>query len=282
MDWDNKKTTNSQMHLRLIAGGVALLGVIMIGGAGYLQEYLPWELPGEVIKQAGAAFLIASTLAVTVHLALAADMAKDAFYASFRYVLPEEMKDEVKRIINYRFLAIEHRAVVEISEIDDDLVRVNISTERKLRNISRHAERICNLFAVDEWGFPGHQSTIDECTMKFGGEIINSEVNPEYADRDDALGRETEERKIKPGETVIFISRGTEVHRNNGVLFLGFGGPTLKPVLDIRVPIGFKHRCSFGVPGEQFESSEITNRYCLDGTRFSGQNARIRWWKEAR
>ena len=244
-----------------------------------MAHYVPWEIPREVIKELGVAALIASILAATVDQALKTDLAKDAFYAAFSYVLPEELKDEVTRIINYKFLCIEHYMLVEITEINDELVRVHMSTERTIRNVSRYAEPMQGRYAIDEWGFPGHPSRIDRCTLELGGETLSGDDNPEY-NKGDALGKITAERKIKPEETAKLVSVGSEVHRNNGELLMGFRAPTIQPIVDIRVPPGFKHSCSFGVPDEKVASSDIVQRYRLNGTQFPGQNTRVRWWRD--
>ena len=78
------------------------------------------------------------------------ELARDVFAAAFRYVLPDELKEEVHRIINYKFLCIDSLSVITITALPNDLVRVGIRHERTFRNITDHTEPFFAGFAVDE------------------------------------------------------------------------------------------------------------------------------------
>ena len=211
---------------------------------------------------------------------LKTQFAKDVFLAAFAYVLPSELKAEVARIIGYRFICTEHHTIIEITEVGDGLVRVHMSAERILKNISNQPQSLEGRFAIDEWGFDGRRSVIEQCTMEVGGEklVAGHNSDPEYG-QGDAIGFITQPRNIKSGETAKVVIKGYEFHRDNGVMLMGFRTPTIKPVVDLRLPDGFKHKCSFGVPGERIVQSEIAKRYTLDGAQFPSQNIWLRWWK---
>jgi hypothetical protein len=266
----------ARVRLWFVLGGLAAFGVVAIAGS----HWVPWKWLEGVVKEIGVASLVAAILGLTVDQALKVELVRDVFYAAFRYLLPSELKDEVARVIGYRFLCTDHRTLVEIVPIvDTDLVRVHMKTERLLKNVSYQAEPIRNHFALDEWGYPGHQSTVERCSMEFGGEVVEGEDNPEYKGKLDARGKITAERTIKRGETVKFVTIGSEVCRNNGQLFMAWRAPTVNPVVDVSIPDGFGHECNFGVPYAKAVTSSISKQYRLDGTQFPGQHVRVRWWK---
>ena len=111
-----RETIRSLSLLTLLAG-VGVLGALLI----WLSHYLPWQLAQELTKEFGAAALIAAILGITVDRGLKTELAKDVFFAAFRYVLPDELKSEVLRIINYRLMTRDHFVIVEIVPINDEL-----------------------------------------------------------------------------------------------------------------------------------------------------------------
>jgi hypothetical protein len=265
-----------RVKLYLSLAALAALGGCVIAVSQYFVDQVVIR---EIVKELGVAALIAAALGLTVDQAMKAELVRDAFYAAFRYVLPEELKAEVARIIDYRFICTDHHSIVEVIEVGDGLVRVNISSERTLKNITRQTESIDGRFAIDEWGFPGRTSVIEQCTLKIGDQRFEAKVNSDY-NQGDAIGWVTEKKSVKSNETAHMIVKGYEFHRTNSVLIMGYRAPSVRPVLDLHFPNGFKHRCSFGVPGERIVSSEITKRYTLDGAQFPSQNMWIRWWKD--
>ena len=259
-----------------------LAGLVVSGAAAIIGSiWIPWQWLAEITKQFGSALLVAGLLGLTVDRALKIELIRNVFYAAFRYLLPTEIKDEVARVIGYKFLCTDHHTVIEIEPIDDELVRVHIRIQRTLKNVSYQSEEVRNQFAVDEWGFTGHASQIQRCSMEFAGETLEGEDNDDYAEKPDAIGKITAKRTVKRGETVKLITIGSEVCRNNVQLFMSFRAPTVRPVIDVVIPKGFDHVCNFGVPEGKTRVSSITKKYELDGTQFPGQHMRIRWWRTA-
>jgi hypothetical protein len=270
----------TQVRLWLFLGAMLVVGVLAIVSASYITSNTSLHLLAELLKEVGVALMIAAFLGLTVDRLLKLEMARDVFLAAFRYVLPDELKEEVGRIISYKFICTEHRTVIEIVEIaETEFVRVTVSTERILKNISRHAEALGNHFALDEWGFPEHRTMIGECSMELDQEVLKGANFPDYED-EGMVGQKTDERSIARSGTAKLITRGSEVHRNNGEIMLGFDAPTVRPSVDIRIPDGFKYALSFGVPGERVVESKIAKSHRLEGAQFPGQATRLRWWKE--
>jgi hypothetical protein len=276
MDEAGKVGSAAQVRLWIV-----LAGMFAIGAASSVWgDQLPWRWLQHIARDLSTAFVTAALLGLTVDRILKIEIARDVFYAAFRYVLPDELKDEVHRIINYKFLCIEHAMIINVVPLTDRLVRVDISVERTLKNISRHPELASSQIVLDEWDYSVHRSTIDQCVLLIGTERKNSIPDPDHAQRVDAICNKTESIEIKPGHTFKTISKGSEIHRRNGVLFRSFPNPTINPVVTVQAPAGFNNSCTFGVPGEKIIASEISKQWKLDGTQFPGQYTRVRWWPE--
>jgi hypothetical protein len=130
-------------------------------------------------------------------------------------VLPDELKEEVNRIISYRLIGLDMRILVRIEHHENDLVRVTMSVEKTIKNISRHTEKTFNLAAIDEWGFPGSASRIIKCIMVVGDKVFSGNLDHTHDDPRVSMGQRTEEYALGPSETVRFIAEWYEIYRNN-------------------------------------------------------------------
>ena len=265
----NEWVPKAQLNIRRILFGMFALGIV----GGIYNDYVPWPWLSHAVKELSSALLIASLLGLTVDIFLKREFARDVFVAAFRYVLPDVLKEEVRRIINYKFLCIESTSIVAIAKMPNNLVRVSISHERVFKNITGHSESFVGSFAVDEWGFP-ERSAIDQCLVE-GATTVD---NPDYAGKTDAIGKRTESVEVKSGATIKSITRGSEVHRDNGELHMSFAHPSINPVVRVETYDGLSHSCTFGIPDERVIRSAISKQYKLDGSQFPGQHTRIRWW----
>ena len=258
---------------------LALGALVIIGGAGsLLHERIPWSWAAFAAKELCPPLLTAGVLGLTVDTFLKREVARDVFVAAFRYVLPDELKEEARRIIDYRFLCTQSVTIIKLVPTDNELMSVHISHERVFRNITGHSEPFVGTFAVDEWGFPGTHSAIEELYLEAGGSRMPSNDNPDYQGKADAIGKKTGEVTIKSGATVRVVSRGYEIHRRNSELHMNFTHPSTGPVVRIELPEDFDHSCTFGIPDEKIIRSAISREHRLDGSQFPGQHTRIRWW----
>ena len=254
-------------------------GMTICGVAGSIWGHLlPWEFAQHLVHDLSVALFVAGLLAVSVDRFFKSEFSRDAFQAAFSYVLPDELKAEVRRVINYKFICTKHHMVLKLTHLGEnkDLVRLEISIERTLRNVSRSPENIRNSFAVDEWGFSAMKSGIDECKMEFGSKVLTSKPRKDVGA--DAIGMETAEIKIKHDEEVTVVSKGYEIKHTNAEFIIDFRHPTVDPVVEISPPTGFNHSFGFGVPDEDVRKSSLFERYELNGTQFPGQSMRLRWW----
>ncbi|MFZ0424633.1 MAG: hypothetical protein WAL80_17295 [Xanthobacteraceae bacterium] len=265
----NQGLTWPQIRYWLICGAL-LIG----GGAATIWGDKTWPF----VKELGPGIFTAGILAALVEPFFRHEFARDAFLAAFRYVMPDELKEEVQRIIGYKFLSTDSRMIVKIEPIPTtDLVRVHLSLERTVKNVSRHTEITSVMFALDEWGFDGQQSKIDECSFDIGN-------GPEHCGDerhdDPVVGKRRDNISIQSGQTYKVVMKGSEIHRDNDALRMFHNHAAINPVVELHAPADFKYGCSFGVPGEKISPSRIDAHYRLDGTQFPGQCTYIRWWRE--
>lgn len=265
---------DARWKLRLVATAMAIAGI-----AGSIwHECLPWQWASHLLRDLSVALFVAGILAATVDAFFKTEFAKDVFNAAFSYFLPEELKEEIKRIIEYKFLCVKHYMTLRLTPVDGGLFKLEVSTERTIKNISRYDQIIKNSFALDEWGHP-QQSTIEICQMVFGGKVYTG--NQPRGDLGiDAIGRETEEISIGHGQEVLLVSKGHEIKVDNAEFLIAFSQPTVNPVVEVHLPSGFSHNFSFGIPGGgDTTKSSIAERYELNGPQFPGQYMRLRWWR---
>jgi hypothetical protein len=268
----NQSISKAQVTLWAILGSMFVSGLVLVLTA----EAWPWKAVDKLSEGVGVALLTAALLGISVDRILKIELARDVFQAAFRYVLPPELKDEIARIISYKFLCTKYYGVINVVSAGDDLVRVEMSSERTIRNISSHTENYKAILHLDEWGFDGNPSRVTQCIAEYNGEKYEGKVVP--PDRGSAIGTDTEDIPVKSGGEVVTVAKGYEFHRSNGLLILNLRSPTLNPIINVTTPDDLQHECSFGVPGEKIDVSRIANRYELNGTHFPGQVIKLRWW----
>jgi hypothetical protein len=268
--------SKAQIKIWLVLGCITA-----VGAAGSLwHQDIPWSWLAHLAGALSPPLFTAGILGLTVDIFLKRELARDVFVAAFRYILPDELKEEVQRIISYKFLCIDSTTIVSISAPSNDIVRVEIKHERTFKNITGHTEPFYGTFAVDEWGF-SQKSEILECRLEIGEtKIDDADDNPDYEGKKDAIGKKTKSVSVKSGNTIKSITKGFEIHRPNGELHMQFSYPSRRPKVRVETPSGFSHSCTFGIPDEKVIRSSISQDYTLDGTQFPGQHTRVRWWPD--
>ncbi len=258
--------------LWLAAMGVIGLALIVV--PDYTAQW--HESDFGITHDIGIAILSASILGFTIDRWLKAEIVTDVFEAAMGHVLPKEYLHEIQRILTNKFICEKHQMIVEISDRGNDTVKITNSVERTSRNISAFPESIPALVHLDEWGFD-EQSTILDCEITAQGrqpEKFNCVIrNPDMS-----ITAETAKVQVNPGETATVKLKWSEIRRANDEVSWIFLAPTLRPEIEVRLPMTFDYRCRFGTPSEKQDSSTIVNRHQLIGTYFPGQRMKVRWW----
>jgi hypothetical protein len=185
------------------------------------------------------------------------------------------MKDEASRIVGYKFMCAEYLLILELEEAGDALMKVTISTQKEVQNISRHTENLAVTLQLDDWGHLEHKSEILECYYKVGDgarvDAMKSVSGP------DMIGREATVA-VGPGMLVKTVSKGREYKLRNSDIIMGMTYPITRPRIQIKHPQGYQCYCTSLLADEKMIRSEISEEYQLEGTIFPGQHIRVRWW----
>ena len=250
--------------------GVAGLALVLI------PRVLQWSWDFGVLPEIGIALLVASILGFTIQRWMNRDLAKDVFWASIGHMLRPELRSEISWICGFKFLATRSVLTVDIEPIGDDLVKVTTSVDREIENIGAEQQSLGNVFSIDEWGMPGHQSTITVCKIRKEGD---EPIGFRDITSDDAaeIRTKTAEVSLRPGERVHVSSQGIEYKRMNDLLHFAFTLPTLNPQIVVNVPSTLDCRYYFSHRGE-IEKEQFTPRKTLKGTYLPSAHTGVRWW----
>src|SRR5262245_44463209 len=82
----------------LVAAVMTALGVT----GSILHNELPWPWAQHLARDLAVALFVAGLLAASVDTFFKTEFARDVFNAAFAYFLPNELKQEIKRIIEYK------------------------------------------------------------------------------------------------------------------------------------------------------------------------------------
>jgi hypothetical protein len=158
----NKKEVGVTLSGRLppwaVLGIIFVIGLILI----IVPAVRAWTWDYGIIRDIGVALLTTAVLGFTVDRWLKLEIAVDVFKAALGYVLPDEFREEVRRISNYKMLADKHALIIDVTRLDLDTVRATVMLERTVRNISSETQVYANRLDIDEWNFTNAKSHILE------------------------------------------------------------------------------------------------------------------------
>jgi hypothetical protein len=249
-----------------------LLGIIMIITPLKWEEqigkwiYIPAEL--------GIALIVAGILGLTIDYFLRRDLAQNAFNASMGYLLPDELKGELRWIYETNTICVEHTLICELKPIDEDTCCSHVQGIRKFKNISNNSADFKPSIAVDEWFHKNGNSKI----ISFGY-IKNgkgkSDIEPQKTPYTICIPEQNLTLASKEEITVWFEIE--EIKRTNDAHIWVFGVPTLNPTMIVKAYEGIGIDTVFGYRNKSEKMGD--NVYKLKGTLLAGQKIEIRWWK---
>ena len=103
-----------------------------------------------------------------------------------------------------------------------------------MRNISGRIIEQPGSIHIDEWGFAGNESSIDECSVE----------NEDGRKRDEfsitmpnaySVKAETENLPVHPGKCVTVRSKFSEVRHNDDHFIMTFTYPTKEPTVTVQI-----------------------------------------------
>jgi hypothetical protein len=165
---------------------LALVGVVLTA-VDWTEFGISWS---HIRTALGESFIVAAALGFTVDFFYKRALARDAFEASLGYLLPEELKPELRWIYGQQIICVEHQQQITVRWIDDEhpgeqrRVRVDYELFRTMRNVSNERFEHPTFASVEEW-FRGEPSDVDliEAVVRgrrfVGGTLVTREVDVE-------------------------------------------------------------------------------------------------------
>jgi len=260
---------------------IGLFGVIIILLSNIYSNVLgQWKF---FVDSIGASFLIAGVLGLTIDRVFRQQLAEDAFRASIGYILPEELKGEMKWIYESHIICVQHIQECEIKPInpESDICVLYVKMQRTLRNISNDRESITLLTAIDEWFHKSAKSQIIDFGYIKGDEKWPENINDIEIKKGEncSIIVKKEDIPLDPQEEIIVWSEIEEIKHINDCNYWVFLYPTKNPQVtvkaygDIEIVAGFAYR--------EKQTKKISDHtYLLQGTLLPYQIIQIRWWNK--
>lgn len=264
-----------------MVGGLALAGVALLT-AGAALEF--GEVGNELVISLGGALVIAGVLGATVDAWLKHQLLRDAFQATFGYVLPDELRGELSWIYAQELVCVEHRQEVELEPTaDPDVLMARNRILRRVRNVSTRALEWNQSYSVEDWQHPGHAPAIHSMSVQHADRGAR-EDDFELDEPDPLVLRATPSAKIelRPGEEVIATADAREPKRVSDDLAFVLSQPTRNPRVSVSAPADFGYRVYFGNRETDRLLEVEPSSFELPGTLLPGQLITVRWWREAR
>jgi hypothetical protein len=255
------------------------LGLLVGGALVIAAPYWPWDWVKDLSKGFGEALAVFAFLGFTVERWFRQEFAEDVFRAGLGSVLRPEFKDEMQWLTSFNWLAIKSLCHVKLEEVGDDIVKLTLTINREIENISSHSQKAKAAVGVDEWGFSGFKSSIEVCGIqKIGGPKIMAEKQDDP--HPSHIGASSREITIDPGGRFQSFSRSIEYRRRNDIAILTLGNPSKDPEIELEAPPSLVAEAGFTHRGKM-DAEAFTGKKTLRGTHLPSQLMIVRWWPKA-
>ena len=227
-----------------------------------------------LLRNWGREFLLPESVAALVEPFFRKEFARDAFLASFRYVLPKEFKNEVEKILRNVFICERQIWTVKIEKVSDDIVFVTTSFERVIENKTSSTQKKGGLYTVPEFHFANGNVKIVECGIASASEKIEKF---ELETKEQVVKASTKDIDVPPGGKATLWGKATQYKRSCDVIYEVFGTPAVDPEIEVIIPDDMCHVKEFGTIGD-VQEERFSSRYKLHGVYFPGQYMLVQWW----
>ncbi len=268
---------------------IAFLFVFLVGVLVVFAVSMWWDsgLWGQVFLGVGIALITAGIIGIIIELAFITKLAKHVFEVAFGYILPPELREEVKWVFGLERIAEESRHIFTITRhpTSKDKVIMNEEFTREVKNITNKSRQETFGIGIQEWFHPEGDSRIKSLTVTYGKKrwsIENEKVRLSKRGKPPILQAEiTETFDVKPRETFSVVTEIEEIKYENDQTYSYYGTALKNPYVTVRVPKDMDYDVTFA-NRNQGELQDLGNNvYRLNGTLLPLQAIRIRWWRIA-
>jgi hypothetical protein len=265
---------------KLASAACGVIGLVLVIGPSPFS----WKWDLGILSDLGKAFVIAGTLGFTIEPWIRKALARDVFNAAFGYYMPDDFKEELRRIASdYKVLCTKHIMNIRINAIADQLVRVNVNIERTFTNIGTSSVPVTAIVWIDELGFTSPVE-ITKCTIFDKRGTNHHKFDPsDIKYRNDYVVKvQSRAMWLRPqddnNDEVTTITEYSVIRRRNDSFVELFLSPTRKPEINIiEHPPELDVKAGFG-GNDKLKITHIPGRYVLDAVYFPPAVMTIRWW----
>jgi hypothetical protein len=244
------------------------------GAATIWGDLIPWGV-GLPVKELAPGVFTAGILALLVEPFFRNEFARDAFLASFRYVLPPEFRDEIEKIIRFEFVSEKQVWTVKVDKVSDSVVLVTTTYERTVRNKTKSKEPVFAWYEVEDYQFSEGATKVLDCSIQDDNEPVQSF---QQNIREHDVEAKTAAIMVPPDGIAKVSGKALQYRRTNDSVFETFRDPIINPEIEVLIDDNeFFHVITFGTYGK-YTTSKYKNHYTLSGVYFPGQFMYVRWW----
>ena len=215
-------------------GKIILLAFLVVGFVFLLPKDGVWTLTwlpptwAEVLYSIGLALIVAGALGLTVDTVLKNSLARDAVSHALGYLLPTEIREEMRWLYEFELLGVEHRSDYTLTLIAEDAVLMRGRTHRVFRNITNHATDLRVSLGVDEWFRSEGQSQVCSLSYRIGkGQMKEVPIKYKPGGREDlsTLTIEGKTALVPPYATAEVITEFIEIKRRTDLHIAVYSTP---------------------------------------------------------
>lgn len=220
---------------------ISLLGLVLLLIAHDDRVIAVWLSP--LVTELGLAFVIAAILGAIVDRELKQGLLTDAVEAALGYLLPAELKSELKWIYGLKFMAEQHFHVRLEHLQEERAVILHATVSRRIENVSNTTEKIDIVGGTEEWFVPGHRTSIVTCEYrltKSGDDRGSKPVSLQQTEESFGITYGPSEVILAPGDRVEILFAYKMPAPDHGMTDLTFRYPIRSPEVTVEAPESLK------------------------------------------
>ncbi len=228
------------------------------------------------------ALSVAAIIGLAIDLTLQQQIVANVFEAAIGYLLPEELRSELRWIYNLPTICVQHVQTVKLERIDGtDLIRYRSNVTRCFKNLTDKEVPFGIGVGTDEWFHPGHSSRIVSMSYQIDGESDTGNIAPAHVQkRSDGIETKTVTVMLGTGKRITTSFEIEEIRRENDWAFITFGTPTANSTVIIDAPSDLVARVDFDHRMKEELTRKGDNTWQLNGTLLPHQTIRIKWYRK--
>ena len=243
-------------------------------------------------QSVGIALITAFAIGVTLDISFRTRLARDVFSEAFGYILPQEIRDEIKWVTSLDRIAIsyEHDFFLKPHSTNRDLLVLEEAVKREIKNLSDGPIKVRPSVGVQEWFHHDFESEVLNLAYKHmsgknelgSGSIADgkAEILSHLQGGHIRHARVKDELTVYPNESVIITWRTREAKSKNDAAYSFSGSAARNPSLSIEVDpaLNVEYEVKFQ-SRHQGDLIELEgDRFELKGLLLPLQTVRVRWW----